>query len=437
MYYAARTATKRGADASFVIISVSALIPCRVRSPRLLKRAFIGSVTLAALLVLASCGGGNSGSSSSQTTTSGIKLRAYVTNEFKGNIEIINAATDKENQVASVDANGNTVLSPANVISAGVDPTIMALSPDKSLTLVFDTGSNYLSVITNADETNAGQILLPSGAGSLAVGADNKTGYASMRNAAVAGLPSGAIAVLDLTAYSITATIPVPAVTRIVMSHNGAKLLAFSDGSDQMSVIDTATKAVTTVSGFDRPVYGVFSSDDGTAYILSCGPECGGVQARVNTLTLSNNSVGTSVPVSAATVGLLDSSNLYVAGTSGGAGKLDILSASSMTVSKSGVAITDGYHWLMALGANGKLFVGARTCSNVVNGCLSIVNTSAGTATLSARNGDVTGLQPITGRNVVYVIEGGELVIYDTTTDKPQSTQIDIVGKAYDVKLVD
>ena len=40
-------------------------------------------------------------------------------------------------------------------------------------------------------------------------------------------------------------------------------------------------------------------------------------------------------------------------------------------------------------------------------------------------------------RDVVYVIEGGELVIYDTTTGKPQTTQIDIVGKAIDVRVVD
>ena len=28
---------------------------------------------------------------------------------------------------------------------------------------------------------------------------------------------------------------------------------------------------------FDRPVKAVFSADGSTAYILSCGPECGGV----------------------------------------------------------------------------------------------------------------------------------------------------------------
>src|SRR5229473_130905 len=32
----------------------------------------------------------------------------------------------------------------------------------------------------------------------------------------------------------------------------------------------------TVVNGFDRPVYGFFSSDGSAAYILNCGQECGG-----------------------------------------------------------------------------------------------------------------------------------------------------------------
>jgi hypothetical protein len=60
--------------------------------------------------------------------------------------------------------------------------------------------------------------------------------------------------------------------------------------------------------------------------------------------------------------------------------------------------------------------------------------------------GDVTGIQPIAGRNVVYVVQNGGLGIYDTTTDKLQVSptnsqnnngQVDIVGQLFDVKLVD
>jgi hypothetical protein len=99
------------------------------------------------------------------------------------------------------------------------------------------------------------------------------------------------------------------------------------------------------------------------------------------------------------------------------------------------IFITDGYHNRMEMGADGQLFIGARACSN---GCLSIFDTNpSGKVTLPSDTGDVTGIQPITTRHVVYVCEDGELRIYDTTTDKLQANQIDIIGQAVDVKLVD
>ena len=38
---------------------------------------------------------------------------------------------------------------------------------------------------------------------------------------------------------------------------------------------------------FDRPVKAVFSADGGTAYVLNCGPECGGTAASVSLLPVS------------------------------------------------------------------------------------------------------------------------------------------------------
>jgi hypothetical protein len=55
------------------------------------------------------------------------------------------------------------------------------------------------------------------------------------------------------------------------------------------------------------------------------------------------------------------------------------------------------------------------------------------------QSGDVTGLQAITNRNVVYVCQGGTFLVFDTTTDKllVQSKTINIVGQPTDVLLVD
>jgi len=144
---------------------------------------------------------------------------------------------------------------------------------------------------------------------------------------------------------------------------------------------------------------------------------------------------------------LLDSANLYVAGTvpaSGStpaAGKLVVLNTGSLAVPATSVDISDGFHDRMELAGNSRLFIGARTCTDLPSvphsGCLTIFNTAAQTAVVDDARGDVTGIAPISGRSVVYVIAGGELVIYDTTTDAPQATQIDIVGAAVDVKLID
>jgi hypothetical protein len=414
-----------------------------------LKRAINLGLCTAAIALLLSCGNYNSPSSGRTGSTSGIKKRAFVSNNFQNQLDIVNAANDTINTTLTTTTAGTTTSVPANTITSGSGPAQMVLTADKKLTLVFDQGANTIAVIVNATEANAGLIPLPNFTESFVVAPDNATVYAAVPNVPQTGQTAGAVEVLSATNVTLTNTIPVPRARRLVLSHNGNKLLVFADGTDQMWVVDTAAKTATAVTGFDRPVSGVFSSDDSKAYILNCGRECGSKApppappAKVTELDMANTpgdcSSCQSVAVSAATVGLLDSSgNLYVAGTAAGGGKLDVVNSSNLTVSKSGVAISDGTHTIMKLGANSKLFVASRTCSNTLQGCLSIFDTAPGSAVTSAAGGgDVTGIEPVSDRSVVYVIEGGELVIYDTATGKPQTTQIDIVGKALDVRVVD
>ncbi|MBV8909396.1 MAG: hypothetical protein JOZ89_01415 [Gammaproteobacteria bacterium] len=168
-----------------------------------------------------------------------------------------------------------------------------------------------------------------------------------------------------------------------------------------------------------------------------------------------------------ASTGLLQGNTLYVAGTAPGqgcnpasalCGALSVVDLSSgpanvVCLPPPGSAmracsvfpISDGFHNRAIMGANGQLFLGARNCtdlnsSSVVRGCLSIFDTGTATVVMPPDNGDVTGIAAIPNRSVVYVCEGGNLRIYDTTTDKLASTPSpppNIIGQAIDVKVVD
>ena len=259
-----------------------------------MKRAINLGLCTAAIALLLSCGGSNS-SSSTGSTTSGIKKRAFVSDNFQNQIDIVNAANDTVNTTLTTLPNGTTQTTLLNTINTGAGPAQMVLTKDKTLTLVFDQASNTIAVIVNATESSAGQIPLPDFTESFVVAPDSATVYVAVPNAPLTGQTSGAVEVLNATTGALTNTIPVPRARRVVLSHNGNKLLVFADATDQMWVVDTAAKTATAVTGFDRPVSGVFSSDDSKAYILNCGPECGGTAAKVTVLDMASNTPGASV----------------------------------------------------------------------------------------------------------------------------------------------
>ena len=420
-------------------------------------KRLLGIWAAAGLVLLAACGGKSSSSSTNATTSTvlaKIKHRVFITNQFSsfgtpsGQIDIIDGDKDVIATSTPVLTTVGTFASNPITIALGGIPSYMVLTPDRKFTVAYDSNSATLEFVDNTAETLNATLALGDLSPTLVIMADNKTAFASLRN-------TGQVAMLDITGPTLKTKIAVPTADGLALSHNGKVLLVFSDDSNIVysidpTNIDTATTTSTTVptkitsTTFDRPVAAFFTSDDSKAFILSCGAECGGTTARVSVLDIASGTVTASTPVSGASVGLLDSSgNLYVAGTQGNkAGKLDVLSTSNLTVTKSGVAIGDGFHTTMQLASNNRLFIGARTCNNVTSGCLSIYNTSSGTAVIGSPKGDVTGIQPIPSRNVVYVAEGGELRIYDTTKDAEvpsvtSNTPIDIVGKAFDVKLID
>lgn len=427
------------------------IIPYALGVPGL-KRALILLVSvLPASLVLLSCGT----SPSSSSKTSGLKDRAFLSqNVSAGTVSAGVYIVDDQNDV-------HPGLSP---IAAGATPGMMVVTPNRTLTLVFSAAENQLTVIGNASEADAGHVTLPGFTESFVVSPDSQTAYIAVPTASVVGQSPGVVKVLSLSSGAFTAELDIPAVRFLSMGNTGNRVLAFSDNSNSAAAITpsnigTGNPVVAIVGGFDRPVAAFFSNNDNTAYVVNCGPECGGTQASVQQIDLTTNTlVGAAVNVDAASVALVDGTTMYLAGTPAGqsctgqttaastCGLLTVLDLTSMTVTKSGIVITDGYHNRIALTPDGQLFVGAHTCTEIVaanqgdevRGCLSIYNTQTDAVVIPPANGDATGIQPIARRAVVYVVQGGALGIYDTPTDKLQTTQIlTLIGQFVDVKTVD
>jgi DNA-binding beta-propeller fold protein YncE len=361
----------------------------------------------------------------------------------------------------------------ASEIGTGTSPGLMAISPERATVLAFDTASNNVDVVSAKNDSLTGTIPLPGPTFSMVVPVASSA-YAAVPSAPMnqTGAPPGAVVGMNLTSGTISATISVPGAQTVVASPDGTQLLVFSNDSDLVTVIypllvNTGNNPVTvTVPGFDRPVYAVFSADGSTAYVMNCGPECGGTRASVQTMSFATTPpiAGAAVAVDGATVGLLSGSTLYVAGISPTnsactgqttaattCGRLDILDLGSMAVTSTAV-ITDGYHDRIDISSNGQLFIGSHTCTTIgnvnnpqgeVRGCLSIYNTANATIVIPPDSGDVTGLQSFSTRTVEYVAEGGNLRVYDTTIDALllntliTTGTVNVAGRIIDVKAID
>ena len=450
---------------------------------------------LPASMICLSCGGY---SAPAGTTAGGVKDRAFVSNSVSSGsgaagVYVVNAQTD--------------VRAVAAPISAGNTPGIMVLTPNRAQTLVFSgsgtqSSDNQLSIVTNASDAVASHVALPGMTESFVVSPDSSAAYVAVPTAKVVGQSPGRVEAISLSNGSVTGVANVPAVHYLSINNSGSRLLGFSDNSDQVAVITTSLiatgNAVTFTGGpgvFDHPVAAFFSSDDSTAFVLSCGAECGGTQASVQQFNLITNTLVVSTPICsidnaqetqcAGSTFLVNGPTIYIAGTphsAGGGpsllcsagttttqatncGMLSTLDLNTMLVTNSApIVITDGYHNRMAMAANGQLFIGARTCTEIsateTRGCLSIYNTLAtpvgsvppGGVLIPPENGDVTGLQPVAKRTVMYVVQGrgvsqgGSLFIYDATTDLLENNPNDpnnpghingLVGDFFDVKTID
>jgi hypothetical protein len=236
---------------------------------------------------------------------------------------------------------------------------------------------------------------------------------------------------------------------------------------------------------FDRPVKAVFSADGGTAYVLNCGPECGGATASVTPLPVApliyligqqSGLLPTTGALASSTIHIpggasnaLDSTSpppnnipvLYVVGQHqmsdfcGGSsspcwgGYLTVVNLSTNKILIPAVSISDGAPGAMSrmvLADDNTLWIGMTQCNNgeranhgMPNGCLTMFNTSNNTVTLlEPYNNDATGIAAVTGLHKIYTAEGGQVYIYSTVDGTAIDNQfVTVTGTAYDVAYMD
>jgi hypothetical protein len=221
---------------------------------------------------------------------------------------------------------------------------------------------------------------------------------------------------------------------------------------------------------FDHPIKAVFSPDGSTAYVIDCGPECGGTTAGLTAIPITASSIN-SGSTGASGIALVAQSNiaipdgatnavfsgntLYIAGqqyqaTSGlFAGYLTVLNTPANTIAGT-YSISDGMHNRMVFADDNTLWIGSSQCNQGVRyqqsqtgasvqfGCITMFDTATGAVTIDSYQGDGTGIAGIEGLHKVYTTEGGQIYIYSTTNmAQLDNSNVTIAGTAIDCAYMD
>jgi hypothetical protein len=390
---------------------------------------------------------------------------------------------------------------------SGALPTTIQNMPEEQTGAVYGSGDNSLALISYAKESTSGsQTGLNGPSSSIFITRNQSYTFAASQ-------VSHVLTVLDRVAGSSYA-LSLPGINRISVNPGGSTVLAFVENSNYIyyprklsaaqviaysggssnwpkAAVDCQplnspgwclfqaqspdhTDATGNAYGapltFDRPVKAIFSADGGTAYVLNCGPECGGTKASVTPLPVAptiflvgmqSGTLPTQSALSSATIktpggasnALLSTSTLYVAGQqlqSDGlyGGYLTVVNLNTNTAG-SPISISDGTPGgpsRLLLADDNTLWIGMTKCNNGERaahgqpyGCLTMFNTSTNTVTMLAPYlGDLTGIAGVTSLHKVYVAQGGQVYIYRTTDGSSVDNQyVTVTGTAYDVAYMD
>jgi hypothetical protein len=393
----------------------------------------------------------------------------------KGSLQIVDAFYDIRHSF------NDKVASFSMAGYSGGDPQTIQNMPEEQAGAVYGAGDGSFALLNYASEKQTTTLTLPGASSSVYVSRDQKYVFAASQTAHT-------LTVQDRSSSNAgTYSLNVPNVYRVSINPSGTAALVFVQDSNLVySVYKLQTNqkvpsnavdcepqnlpvyCVLPVPGtFDRPTKAVFSADGTTAFVLNCGPECGGNQASVSFLPVAGiiiqsgapippgapTAVTATVPVPGGTTDAIQNGNLlYLAGQQlqpDGffSGFLSILDTNAKTVTGN-YSISDGTHLKMLFADDNTLWVGSQLCTlgeryhqgaTTNLGCLTMFNTSTNSVTMiDSYKGDATGIAAVTSLHKVYTAEGGQVYIYNTVNGEAlDNSQVTVVGTAYDVAYMD
>ncbi len=392
-------------------------------------------------------------------------LAAFTSNGSGGGAEILDGLRDLRSNVQ----NTRPIFSISGY--SGSFPSEIINYPEEQDGYILDSSAGTLTQVNYATERSGTAIFSATLGMNPPLAAVSPDGT----RAVGANVAASQIVVYSTVTPAGTVVLNLPNVNRVVMNPGNSVILAMTRNSNNLYRIIQLPQTSTPIfppgyidceplllpiycivpvpGAYDHPTSAYFSLDGSTAYVLNCGPECGGTQASVTALNVSQITYNTipsaasanpypnpmaTLPVAnpipipgGVTFALSDGSNLYLSGqslfrpTSTGAltttpaadglftGYLTVMPLSSY-VPANPVSISDGNHVRMLFADNNTLWVGSTNCAvgerahtgQNVN-CLTLVNlgTTTPTATVIPNvtpNGATTVAYPNTNGNLYY-----------------------------------
>jgi hypothetical protein len=331
---------------------------------------------------------------------------AVSTNGATGSLQILDALRDIRSNVQ------NTKQFFTISGSVGAFPNLILSFPSEIRGYVFSSTGGTVNIINYGTEASTGTAGPYPGATSLAIPPAFGHIYAAIPT-------SGQLVISDFTSTSGTYALNIPNVYRVAVNTGDTVVLAMVQNSNDVYRViklnnnqyPTSIAAIAAIgavdctplnvpiycavpvttgsntNAFDRPI-GVYYSLDGTAaYVLNCGPECGGNTSsvtflqqgalNVNSFTIgvpNVNPFSANVPVpGGVTDALSDGTTLYVSGQQlqpDGlfAGNLSTINLATVATNPSAAvtaqySISDGTHTKMLFADDNTLWIGSQFCA--------------------------------------------------------------------------